>query len=96
MPVFNPQGRPYAGPGSQSPASSVEQTGPPLVGAADHPPATFDSSTERADRAGGNGQTLTEDTSKATTATILYCPNCGTPHHENERFCPQCGHRIIS
>jgi len=73
MPVFNPAGPPTAWPGSQSPTSSVEQTGPPRVGAADHPPVTaptatapvtLDSSTERADPAGGNGQTLTNEGAK--------------------------------
>ncbi len=73
MPVFNPAGPPYAWPGSQSPTSSVEQIGPPQVGAADHPPVTappatapvtFDSSTERADRAGGDRHTLTDQGTK--------------------------------
>jgi serine protease Do len=73
MPVFNPAGPPTAWSGSQSPTASVEQTGPPRVGAEDHPPvtaptvtapATFDSSTERADRAGGNGQTTTSEGAK--------------------------------
>ncbi|NLU32063.1 MAG: zinc-ribbon domain-containing protein [Clostridiaceae bacterium] len=23
-----------------------------------------------------------------------FCPNCGSPHCENSKFCAYCGHRI--
>jgi serine protease Do len=56
MPVFDPAGPPTAWPGPQSPTSSVEQTGPSVTAPTATAPVTFDSSTEPADRAGGNGQ----------------------------------------
>lgn len=102
MPVFNPAGTPNGPPNgwpgsAMAPGPSVEPTPTKQVETAGHPPASVpvmvDSSTQRADTT-GDGQTLTENTSNALTATILYCPSCGAPHHENERFCPRCGNRI--
>lgn len=62
----SPAAEPPSGwPGSSSPGASVEQTGATPVGVADHPPATgpltFDSSTEVAARAGGDGKTPTDE-----------------------------------
>jgi len=57
MPVYNPAGPPTAWPGPQSPTSSVEQTGPPVTAPTATAPVTFGSSTEPADRAGGNWRT---------------------------------------
>ncbi len=69
IPVFNPAGPP-ALTGSQWPAPSVEQPvpGPPQLGDADYPPATapvtIDSTSERADLAGGDGKTRTDEGTK--------------------------------
>ena len=73
IPVSTNAASPSGWPASPSPAPSVGQPGPTLGGVADHPrvtgpgataPTAYDSSTERAAHAGGDGQTPTDEGTK--------------------------------